>query len=102
MGERDRDEMPEEPNLTSETFSDPFWQVVIQSHEADANACERALEAQAQKDNEWHRQTADRIAAEQLSPEESKRRLNEDIQAYFAQPRTRCVCGDHRPGGMRE
>lgn len=102
MTEKNRDELPEEPDLTSETLSDPFWQVLIQAHNADADTCERALETQVQKDNEWHRQMSDRLATLNLTPEELRLRSNDEIWVYFAQPRTRCVCGEHRPGGSRE
>lgn len=97
-----RDEMPEEPNLTPETFDDPFWQTVIQAQVVDADACERALTAQAAKDQEWYRQTWGQFSGEGLTGQAFSDAINEAIRQYYAQPRSRCACGEHRPGGLRE
>ena len=67
-----KDEMPEEPNLTAKTFLDPFWQVVIEAHLADADACERALAAQKAKDDGWYRQTWDQLSSKGLTSRGSK------------------------------
>ncbi len=95
------DHVPEEPELTSETLDDPFWQTVIGAHNAEADACKRALIAQAAKDNEWHRETTERLTAEGMTGVEFNAAFNREMQAYFAEARSRCVCGEHRPGGLR-
>jgi hypothetical protein len=97
----EHDQMPEEPNLTPETLRDPFWQVVIGAKSAEMDACERALTTQATQDKEWYRLARDRLAADGMVGQEFNDALKREIQAYFAQPRKHCVCGEHREGGLR-
>ena len=93
--------LPEEPELTWKSLRDPFWQTVIGAHNAEADACERALIAQKEKDTAWHLETTDLLTANGLTGDEFNAALTAEMLAYFAGARSRCVCGDHRPRGLR-
>jgi hypothetical protein len=91
------DRVPEEPELTGETLSDPFWQTVIGAHRVEAEACERALIAQTEMDTAWHQETTDRLTADGLTGDEFNAAFTAEMLAYFGRARSRCMCGDHRP-----
>jgi hypothetical protein len=90
-----KDEMPEKQNL-SEMLSDPFWQVILQAHNADMGACERALADQVARDDVWYRQTWEHLSSGKgLTGQAFNDAMIEELRNYFAQPRARCSCGEH-------
>ncbi len=91
------DRIPEEPNL-----GDPFWQVIFGAANAEMDACERGLIIQKQKDDEWYRETRKQLQANGLVGQAFADALKQGIGTYFAQPRARCICGQHREGGLRQ
>jgi hypothetical protein len=95
------DHLPEEPELTGTTLRDPFWQAVREAHRAKIDACGRAVVAQTEQDKAWHQMTMDRLTADGLTGAEFDSAFTTETQAYFDRPRSRCVCGDHLPGGLR-
>jgi hypothetical protein len=93
--------LPEERELTATTLRDPFWQAVIEAHSAKIDACGRAVTAQTEQDKAWHQKTTDRLTADGLTDAEFDSAFTIETQAYFSRSRSRCVCGDHLPSGLR-
>jgi hypothetical protein len=95
------DHLPEEPELTGTTLRDPFWQAVNEARYTETDACERTLLAQTEQDKAWHQKTKDRLMADGLTGAEFDSAFTTETQAYFYRSRSRCVCGDHLPDGLR-
>jgi len=94
------DHLPEEPELTGTTLRDPCWQAVREAHHAKIGACRRAVIAQTEQDKAWHQMTMDRLTADGLTGAEFDSAFTAETQAYFDRARSRCVCGEHLPGGF--
>jgi len=69
------------------------------AHNAEADACERAVIAQTEMDTAWHQETTDRLTADRLTGDEFNAAFTAERLAYFGRARSRCVCGDHRLDG---
>ena len=95
------DDLPEERELTGTTLRDPFWQAMIEAHNAKIDACGRAVNAQTEQDKAWHQKTTDRLTTDGLTDAEFDSAFTIETQAYFSRSRSRCVCGDHLPCGLR-
>jgi hypothetical protein len=92
--------LPEEPDLTGTTLRHPFWQAVMEAHQAKTDACGRHVVAQTEQDKAWHQMTIDRLAADGLTGAEFDSTFTAEAHAYFDRLRSRCICGYHLPGGF--
>ena len=76
------DHLPEEPELTGTTLRDPFWQAVREAHQAQIDACGRAVVGQTEKDKAWHRMTIDRLTADGLTGAEFDSAFTTETQIF--------------------